>query len=869
MKTSDAIEKSTAEKAPSSTAFRASSFGRMAMAAAGVAGLCLGAQAAEYAWLANPANGNWFGAANWVSGTWAADASNTAVFGASSTRDINVNGNVAAAGITVQDAAYSFTNGTITVNGDFNVGDGATATVRSTLSGTAKSPRFAKTGAGTLVVKAASSTPNQFLRFAARGGTTVFDGGVNYITGPSDGAGETAVAASFANSSRLEVKGGAELRITASPSYLSNSGCDIVVSDGTFNCWNVTGEFLNGFADNNGSDQARVAKITIGEHGTMLARTIRIAQVKGNAAFWTPDYGAISIQTGGVLRVRNLAVDGNYAPTGVMDFDGGTLEFLNVSGDSQNPYNRFGDETGKGWGNVALNILAGGLTIHSNTDKNSTLYRPFRSGCDNDGGLTFKGQSTVFLLGDNTYGGGTHLQGNVWLAIRKDGNLGAAPATPTNNFFFESSGSCLHFDQSATLHPNRDFSIKANTEMRVGAQATRTATIQGAVTGENAATCLKVVDSWKGLMALDPGDRTNRFGRLSVCGRLDILSGTTVLTAENSDTGDNCGFIVSRGASAFDTNYATLTMRGGRLALTNSYAITTGGGRVIVSGGEIDATGAKEWLNGLSGPGQTVVEGTGVLNANQVRISQCNACYANTTEPLTCVRLNAGGTLRLLKFWIDTRDVMKQYIRGTLLLDGGTVVARASKTDFLGDASGNWDKIDVRSLAGGARFDTAGFNVSILKAIVSGDASDGGLTKLGDGTLTLQGGNTYNGPTCVEGGTLAFEQSVCFPGGHLDYSAPALAARTNAVPHMTVPELVMDASSKVRIRHAEELDAEAFNGPRRVLVQATTPIARVPELVLLDSNGSELPAKAWQLSLSTDGKSLVFGPRLATTLLFR
>ena len=88
----------------------------------------------------------------------------------------------------------------------------------------------------------------------------------------------------------------------------------------------------------------------------------------------------------------------------------------------------------------------------------------------------------------------------------------------------------------------------------------------------------------------------------------------------------------------------------------------------------------------------------------------------------------------------------------TFNLNGATLKARADNTNFF-DAGTN---MAVKVQVGGVTFDTAGYNVTVVKALTSGvsGAADGGLTKIGAGTLTLSAANTYTGATTVSEGTL-------------------------------------------------------------------------------------------------------------------
>ena len=95
---------------------------------------------------------------------------------------------------------------------------------------------------------------------------------------------------------------------------------------------------------------------------------------------------------------------------------------------------------------------------------------------------------------------------------------------------------------------------------------------------------------------------------------------------------------------------------------------------------------------------------------------------------------------------------------GVINATGGTLQARANESDFLS----GFEAGDVRLLIGLA-VDTNGFNIGINAPM----GGVGGLTKLGAGTLTLGGANTYAQRTVVKTGTLTVGSggSITHPSG--------------------------------------------------------------------------------------------------------
>jgi autotransporter-associated beta strand protein len=90
-------------------------------------------------------------------------------------------------------------------------------------------------------------------------------------------------------------------------------------------------------------------------------------------------------------------------------------------------------------------------------------------------------------------------------------------------------------------------------------------------------------------------------------------------------------------------------------------------------------------------------------------------------------------------------------------------------------ASGN--TADISPLAtifasGGATIDTQGNNVSFFLGVGSGGA--GGLTKVGSGSLTLGGANTYHGTTLISAGSIALATGATLPNSSINVAGGAI-----------------------------------------------------------------------------------------------
>jgi len=276
-------------------------------------------------------------------------------------------------------------------------------------------------------------------------------------------------------------------------------------------------------------------------------------------------------------------------------------------------------------------------------------------------------------------------------------------------------------------------------------------------------------------------------------GVLNVNSGSSV-TLGTTSSGGTPSLEISNSASGADTASGTVNVNGGTLTTLGDMTVGLGGnqtGKLVINSGTVNvATTVTKWLKlGQfdNANGEIDING-GNLNLNTNTAIKFNVNNGAGTSVIT---QNAG----TVTFYSDngttvggSGDLDMQYTTslanntynlngGTLIVpqldststagtrtfnfNGGTLTAAKANATFFNLGTGN-ARANVRN--GGAIINTNGNNVTIAQALlhsnISGDnATDGGLTKNGAGTLTLSGASTYTGATTISAGTLALASS--------------------------------------------------------------------------------------------------------------
>ena len=264
-------------------------------------------------------------------------------------------------------------------------------------------------------------------------------------------------------------------------------------------------------------------------------------------------------------------------------------------------------------------------------------------------------------------------------------------------------------------------------------------------------------------------------GAVTVANATLSAGSLTIARANYLDNTISGTMTVNSGGTVVSTNDVIVQFAGmgrGKLALN--------GGNVVIGpaatkwlmvgyydsgGGELDVTNGNLSLENSSSIKMCRSGNTGTNIVNQVggKITfysdsgvtlggggNLDLSYAGGASSASVYNLN-GGTLSVPK-------VISTSTSGTRVFNfnGGTLKAETAGASFF--AAGVANVANVRGF--GAVIDSTNLNISIgqplVHSTITGDAlTDGGLNKVGVGTLTLNGTNIYNGRTIVSNGTLA------------------------------------------------------------------------------------------------------------------
>jgi len=353
------------------------------------------------------------------------------------------------------------------------------------------------------------------------------------------------------------------------------------------------------------------------------------------------------------------------------------------------------------------------------------------------GSLTKTGGGALTLANANTFTGDTVIAGGTLV-------IGGATSLQNSTLNYNNQGGALSFGSgiAATLgglKGAQNLSLlntgSTGVALSVGNNNAST-TYTGVITGTNSAASLTKVGT--GTLTLDPGAATSGtiYSVAVTTGTLALNSGA--LTVPNTGAG---GFKVgSASVPAFNLNGGTLVTNGGPSMIGGDAA----GGKgifTLTSGTWKQSANFISIGYGSTGNGSVINVNGGLLSALQIQLGQ-----------------NAGTqTLNLNGGVVQVNNLFNSGATGILNFNGGVLRASAAGNivSFTGTAN---------VLTGGATIDTNGYNVTVVIALVSGTAGDGGLTKNGAGTLTLSGLNSYAGATKVNVGTLGVDFTALASG---------------------------------------------------------------------------------------------------------
>ncbi|MEX1116948.1 MAG: autotransporter-associated beta strand repeat-containing protein [Akkermansiaceae bacterium] len=400
--------------------------------------------------------------------------------------------------------------------------------------------------------------------------------------------------------------------------------------------------------------------------------------------------------------------------------------------------------------NVSANgiISGGGNVVVTNTNSNATPGSVILAG-NND----YTGATTIsagrLQIGNNGATGSiadtSSISNSGTLAFRRTGSVNqGGPISGSGVVRLEANGT-VNFDKANTY----------SGATIIGNGGKLTVATGGSIFPTTGA-ALTLGNSGSGTLQYDSAG-TSKFGAIiagngtSNQGTLNQTAGTitgTSLTLNNGYSGTGKGFVVLSGGTMTISGFTTISSTTTNNTVQSTFTISNSA--ILNANGGLRLTGAP--AAGRSGNGNFIQNGGTVTVAGAIGLLLVQGTSTNTATRLGQYDLN-GGTVNVNT--ITSTSTSAADALATFNFNGGTLKPTASSTTFW--AANAQTTANVKD--GGAKIDTAGFNITITQPLLkfAGSTTDS-LTKDGLGTLTLTGANTYSGNTTVSEGTLSLGQ---------------------------------------------------------------------------------------------------------------
>jgi autotransporter-associated beta strand protein len=344
------------------------------------------------------------------------------------------------------------------------------------------------------------------------------------------------------------------------------------------------------------------------------------------------------------------------------------------------------------------------------------------------------------------------------------------------------------------------------------------------------------------------GDTINT-GTLTLAGGLDLGAGVGRTLDFNSDV--IISGALTNGGVASKTGPGAMIITGNS---AQSVLATQNQGDVIVDGGKFTSSDGWRMQNLASGSAMRLaVTNGGVFNVtiggNSGNLRVGLAGGDNSANNI----LDISGTVNLAptNAAVNGNNAVSLGLSGAndilYLRSGGLLVTRALVGGSPANAEAHFMGGAIRAIAndtgltnafmedGGLTVDTTNFFVTISQPLLA--SGTGGLTKIGNGMLTLTGTNTYTGPTVVSGGKLVLGPAHAAPGNitvnvnstlaFLQSSPPA----TVNLPSVTIGDgtnSALEAQLSVTNAPAAVITNLVLNGPVAVNVAGLFGVGQIP-----------------------------------------